>query len=168
MADDLSLVVKRQIGSCPSGYYRSGSYCYPNSSWYWWGRWVFAGVVIVAVIGILLLLGCISARRRRKRGTAPMYGTGWMGGKHQGTAAPYAPQGHQYGPPPPQYSQQAMPNQYTGNTYNSNDGYYGQQQHGYGPQQNEGIQLQQPAHTYARDADNGYAPPPGPPPSKVA
>ena len=101
-----------------------------------------------------------------------MYGTGWMGGKNgappPGTAAPYAPQGgYQYGPPPPQYSQQAMPNQYTGNTYNSNDGYYGQQ-HSYGPPQNEGIRLQQPAHAYSRGGENGYEPPPGPPPSKIA
>jgi len=155
--------------TCPSGYYRSGTYCYPNSAWYFWGRWVFAGVVIVVVIGILVLLGCINARRRRRRGVAPMYGTGWLGGK-QNTGAPYAPQGgYQYGPPPPQYSQNAVPNQYTGNTYNSNDGYYGQQQqYSYGPQQNDGIQLQQPANTYSRGGDNGYEPPPGPPPNKIA
>jgi len=158
-AEEVASAVVKRLSGCPSGYYSSGGYCYANSSWYWWGRWVFAGVVIVAVIGILLLLGCVNARRRRRRGAAPMYGTGWMSKPGQ-NAQPYAPQGgYQYGPPPPQYSQNVMPNQYTGNTYNTNEGYYNQN--------HEGVQLQQPANTYARAGDHGYEPPPGPPPNKI-
>lgn len=116
-----------------------------------------------------------TARRRRRRGTQPMYGTGWMApaGKHdqnqahqmngynQGYQADYnqaygQPQGY-YNTPPPygqqQQQQQQVP-QSTGTTFNPNDGYYGQQQQ-YG--------VQQPANTYQ---PAGYAPPTGPPPGK--
>ena len=78
-----------------------------------------------------------------------MYGTGWM--------AP-APA---YYPPPPQYAAQdpaaSYPPPQGGHKYGENDGYYGNQQ--------EGIQLQQPAQTYHREAEPEYAPPPGPPPN---
>jgi hypothetical protein len=156
-----SLEARQYYDGCPSNYYRSGAYCYPNSSWYWWGRWVLAGVVIFVVILIIVILSCVSARRRRKRGLQPMYGTGWLGGKHN---APYNNnQGYynggnqqNYAPPPPQYS--AAQPQNTGNTYDSNNGYYG-------------VNVQQPQNTYGNrgvGTDNVYEPPPGPPPSKVA
>ncbi|KAF9879247.1 hypothetical protein CkaCkLH20_03480 [Colletotrichum karsti] len=149
--------------------YSSGR-CYERSSWYYWGRWVLAAVVVGVAVLILVILGCMSSRRRRKRGMAPLYGTGWMSnnGKYQpgqGTYAhnqPYNPQqggyagyGQQpYANPPPAYGQQQP--QYTGTTFNPNDGYYGNN--------NEGIQLQQPQHAYQRDGS--YAPPAGPPPGK--
>lgn len=66
----------------------------------------------------------------------------------------------QYGygppPPPPAYAQHQQP-QYTGTTFNPNDGYYGQ------GQQYSGVQP--PQGTYQRD-DPGYTPPAGPPPGK--
>ncbi len=136
---------------------------------------MFVGVVIVVVIALVLSLGCINARRRRRRGLSPRYGTGWMGGKYSYNANPnnggYNPGGYNPGgaaAAPPQYSQNPQNNpqnpQYTGNTFNSNEGYYGQQ--------HDGIQLQQPNSTYyprgGVDNNDGYTPPPGPPPSKVA
>jgi hypothetical protein len=67
-----------------------------------------------------------------------------------------------YQPPPPQYSAQPQQETYTGQTFNPNDGYYGSP---YGNQQ-EGIQLQQPATSYHRGTENVYEPPTGPPPKK--
>ncbi|KAK4105574.1 hypothetical protein N658DRAFT_483037 [Parathielavia hyrcaniae] len=46
-----------------------------------------------------------------------------------------------------------------GYKYGSGDGYYG------GNQQQEGIQLEQPANAYHRGSNQDYAPPPGPPPN---
>jgi hypothetical protein len=43
--------------SCPSGYYYSSGYCYRNSSWYGWGRWLFAGIVVLFVIACFVLIG---------------------------------------------------------------------------------------------------------------
>ncbi|KAM0554130.1 hypothetical protein ACHAPJ_006929 [Fusarium lateritium] len=115
------------------------------------------------------------SRRRRSRGTKPVYGTGWMAAKpwggnnnnHQmynygnqgGHNQGYNQGGYQNGgygapPPPPAYGQQQQP-QYTGTTFNSNDGYYGQNQYA-------GVQA--PQGTYQRDG--GYSPPAGPPPGK--
>jgi len=167
--EQLADVVKRDL-YCPSGYYLSGATCYSNSSWYWWGRWVFAGIVILLTIALLLILAR-NSRRRRRQGIQPLRGTGWM--------APAPP----YYPPPPQYSAQApaypQEPQQTGQKFNQNEGYYsGQNQ--------EGIQLQQPQHTYQppnntyptspntypspsgypHNSDPIYAPPPGPPPTK--
>jgi len=98
---------------------------------------------------------------------SPMYGTGWMGGKYNNGPPPPQNYGNQnygdpnYQQPPPQYGQQNVYPQYTGNTFNSNEGYYGQR--------NNDVPLQQPANTYNpnRGTDN-YEPPAGPPPSKVA
>jgi hypothetical protein len=145
---------------CPSGYHYSGGYCYRNSGWYWWGRWVFAGVVIVFILAVIVLLGCLSNRRRRRQGLAPRYGTGWLGPKfgpgYQNNANYNSYQ--QPPPPPPQYSQQP---QYTGTTYNPNEGYWGP------PQQQQGIALQQPQNSYyPRGGDNDYEPPAGAPPAK--
>ncbi|WYZ34702.1 hypothetical protein EsH8_I_000978 [Colletotrichum jinshuiense] len=164
---------KRQYNPCSSGQiYRNGG-CYERGSWYWWGRWVLAAVVVGIALLILILLGCMNSRRRRKRGVQPFYGTGWMSNnnnKHnQGTYAynqPYNGQQQGYGgyppqpqgayqAPPPAYGQAQQQPQYTGTTFNPNDGYYGGH--------NEGIHLQQPQNAYQRDV---YTPPAGPPPGK--
>ena len=60
--------------------------------------------------------------------------------------------GGQYAPPA--YGQQQQQPQYTGTTFNQNDGYYGNQNSG----------VQPPMGTYQRD--DVYAPPSGPPPGK--
>lgn len=57
-------------------------------------------------------------------------------------------------PPPPAYGQYQQP-QYTGTTFNPNDGYYGTAATG---------GVQPPQGTYQRGED--YAPPQGPPPGK--
>lgn len=165
------MVVERDLVVCRSGYYYSNGRCY-RSSWYGWGRWVLAGAVILFFILLFVIIGCISARRRRKRGLHPMYGTGWMAspGKHGGQYPP--PQQQWYGPAqqqqpqygPPQYDGQTgqyqygmtpqQNPQYTGTTFQTSDGYYGGH--------NEGVQLQSPPNTY----QSVYAPPAGPPPGK--
>tara|TARA_R110002060_G_scaffold6833_11_gene10386 strand:+ start:342 stop:665 length:324 start_codon:yes stop_codon:yes gene_type:complete len=101
-----------------------------------------------------------------------MYGTGWMGGKHNGAqqhqqygnngAWAHQQQGGYQAPPPPY-----MGNQATGTTFQSNDGYYGHGNQGYG-QQSGGIELQQPGASYQpqRGGDNVYEAPMGPPPGK--
>jgi len=158
--EQLADVVKREY-YCPSGYYLSGTRCYPNNSgWYWWGRWVFAGLIVLFVIALLLLLAR-NSRRRRRQGIAPLRGTGWM-----------APAPPPYYPPPPQYS--TAPAQYpqgTGQKFNQNDGYYANQNQ-------EGIHLQQPQSTYQppnnypspsgypQNGEPVYSPPEGPPPRK--
>ncbi|KAF4463102.1 hypothetical protein FALBO_10082 [Fusarium albosuccineum] len=158
---------------CGYGWYRDGNYC-RRSGWSYWGRWVLAGVCILLFILILscLALRSFTARRRRRRGVQPFYGTGWMAGgnnkpwgnqnNHQmynynnqgGGYNPDYPQQHGYGapPPPPAYQQQP---QYTGTTFNPQDGYYGQQHSG----------VQPPQGTYQRDEP--YSPPAGPPPGKA-
>jgi len=140
---------------CDPGWYYSHGYCYRNSSWYGWGRWVFAGCLVIFVIALLILMARRNARRRRAAGLVPRYGTGWV----SGPAPPY-----QHQPPPPQYSAHPPPlyPQPTGYKFNANEGYYGN--HG---NQQEGIELQQPPHTYQPPrADEEFAPPPGPPPGQ--
>ncbi|KAK3372440.1 hypothetical protein B0H63DRAFT_296903 [Podospora didyma] len=171
----MAAMVKREDG-CGYNKHRENGVCRDDyySGWYWWGRWVFAGLAVIFVIALLLLLGYVvkntiatrcgfvslisSSRRnsriRRQRGLPPRYGTGWMA---PGPAPPYYPPG----PPPPQYSAQGPVHpQQTGHKFNQNDGYYGNQQ--------EGIQLQEPSNTYQRGTggDNVYAPPEGPPPAR--
>jgi len=160
-------LVARFIGSsyggCGSGYYYTNGGCYPRSSWYFWGRWLFAGIVIAFILVVLVFISCVNSRRRRKRGLAPRYGTGWMAPAHK-----YGNNGGGYVPPPPQYSATPMQNyptnqqqpQYTGQTFNSNEGYYGGHNEGIAPPQN----------TYYPQrgvgGENVYEPPAGPPPGK--
>lgn len=145
---------------CPSGYYYSDGFCYRNSNWYGWGRWVLVGIIIFIFLLFLLLMSR-RVRRQRRTGAAPAYGTSWMG---WGQQSQYNnPQN--YAAPPPQYSQQPQTEpQYTGATYNSNQGYYGQNTGTY----NNDVPLQQPSNTYypPREANNDYMAPEGPPPSK--
>ena len=101
---------------------------------------------------------CISARRRKRVGGRPMYGTGWA-------AAPF---GHGPATYNPNFqSQQAAPAREDYNsppTYQQQGGYYGENQGYFGGQQT-GTELQQPQNTY-RGGDPVYEAPVGPPPKK--
>jgi hypothetical protein len=81
------------------------------------------------------------------------------------------------GPPPPNqpvygqhppygdtYYQQNAPPQYTANPQNY--GYFGAQQPP--QQQQQGIELQQPANAYTPQGQGSYGPPPGPPPPNAS
>lgn len=106
---------------------------------------------------------------------SPMYGTGWM--PAQGYKPPqqntyYPNQPYNGGAAPPYTG--PVGNQPTGNTFNSNDGYYGQNSYGnnnaYGGQQS-GVELQPPQGSYQppygqRGGENVYEAPHGPPPGK--
>ncbi|KAI9048355.1 hypothetical protein LZ554_008147 [Drepanopeziza brunnea f. sp. 'monogermtubi'] len=138
-----------------------------ENRWDSWGRWV----ALILVVIFFLLMGYLFSvtRRRRQRGMAPMYGTGWIPG-----TGPKPPQGqwaqqnhgqnggpsHYVAPPPPY-----MGNQATGTTFNSNDGYYGGHANQAG---GAGIELQQPQSSYhpQRGGDDVYTAPAGPPPGK--
>ncbi|KAK2623990.1 hypothetical protein QTJ16_006624 [Diplocarpon rosae] len=135
-----------------------------SSRWNDWGRWVALAAIITFSSLVVVAFLLRNSRRRRQHGLAPMYGTGWMGGKPaQGQWAQQHPAQHQaygpgpgpgYQPPPPPY----VTGQATGTTFNSNEGYYG----GHG----QGIELQHPGQTYQPQGggENVYAPPAGPPP----
>jgi len=143
-------------------YCSNGSDIYGNcySRWDTWGRWV---ALVVVVVGFILL-ALLFSRRRRRRGMAPMYGTGWMGGnwgnKHPGNqygnGGYYPNQPYNGGAAPPY--EPPLPNQTTGQTFNSNDGYYG----------HNAYELQQPQSSYQpqRGGDPVYDAPEGPPPRK--
>jgi len=138
--------------------------CY-YSTWDNWGRWV--ALVLIVIFFLLVGLG-FSTRPRRRRGMAPMYGTGWMGGKppvgqQHGHPGNWGQQQGGYQAPPPPY----MGNQATGTTFQSHDGYYGNHNQGYG-QQSGGIELHQPGASYQpqRGGDHVYEPPMGAPPGK--
>ncbi|KAI9655052.1 MAG: hypothetical protein M1831_005012 [Alyxoria varia] len=139
------------------------------SRWDSWGRWIVLAVIVAVVLLIFFLASCITARKRRRRGNAPMYGTGWMAPQH-GPVNYYGPGGpnaqphygnQQYQQPPPNYNA-------------SNAGYYGgQPQDQYGQQggyygQQTGTELQPPSGTYQppRGGENVYQAPDGPPPQK--
>jgi len=150
----------RFLNNCDN--YDSYGNCYYNSAWDRWGRWVALVVIVFVVLLIAFAFSCTNARRRRRRGMAPRYGTGWLGGKMAtGNNGNYYnnQQQPQYGAAAPPYSPPAQQNQqYTGNTFNSNEGYYGQQ---------SGVELQQPQNAYQpqRESEPVYAAPQGPPPS---
>lgn len=105
---------------------------------------------------------CLTARKRRKRGAQPMYGTGWMAGQH-GTPQYY---GNNENSTP---SQPAVNQNYYGGYNQGNDDapaynqYGGGQNSGYYGQASE---LQQPSSAYqpARGGEPVYSPPSGPPP----
>ncbi|PNY24735.1 Uncharacterized protein TCAP_05339 [Tolypocladium capitatum] len=169
------------------GYYSHNNSCY--SRWYDWGRWIVVGAIIVIIILAMFSCACL-ARRRRRRGAQPLYGTGWMapGSKAGGQGghamnnyqSGYNPQGYDqqggynqaynqqqpqqpyggFANPPPAYGQQQQHPQYTGTTFNPNDGYYGDQSH----QQQQQYGVQPPQSAYQRDGQ--YNPPTGPPPGK--
>lgn len=156
--------------SLDSNNYSSSSdeYCQFNcySAWDSWGRWAAFVILVAAAVLLGLALSCLNARRRRRRGAAPMYGTGWMAGHDPNPNKPTPPQ---YYPPQPFYGQPAPPyspplphmqGQTTGNTFNTQDGYYG-----YHP---GAVEMQRPgeAHLPTRAAEPVYDAPEGPPPAK--
>jgi len=129
-----------------------------NSGWYEWGRWVLLGAIIVASLLFFFLFSCLSARRRKRYGARPMYGTGWAAAPFGHGAATYNPnyRNQQQAPTgnfnsPPTYQQQQ------GGYYGENQGYFGGQQ--------TGTELREPENTY-RGGDAVYQPPTGPPPIK--
>ncbi|EHK15715.1 uncharacterized protein TRIVIDRAFT_82523 [Trichoderma virens Gv29-8] len=171
---------------CGYGYYFDGIICRRKSGWYFWGRWVLAGIAIICALVLLFFCLCIS-RRNRRRGAQPMYGTGWFSGP------PAAPAGRPSG----SNKYNSNNNAYEMNNYQSgyNQGGYSQQQPPYGegygytspppygqgpvPNQTTGTTfnandgymtgqpqygVQQPQHAY--QPDGHYQPPAGPPPGK--
>ena len=104
------------------------------------------------------ITSCLTARRRRKAGRQPFYGTGWAARPGQGgatNAQPYYNNNYNQQPAPP-YS-----------TEPNNSGYYGgggANQGYYNNQQQNGVELQSPQPAYG--GQGGYQPPPGPPPGK--
>ncbi|KAI5862144.1 chitin synthesis regulation, resistance to congo red-domain-containing protein [Durotheca rogersii] len=147
---------------CRDGEYLRQGRCY--TAWSWYGRWIFAGIVIFLIIAVFVLWACVNSRRRRRQGLQPMYGTGWMAGSGPpGGNAYNNPQGYNppqgYSHPPPAYGappgdSYPMQNQYTGTTFRANDGYYAHQ---------EGVQA--PQNVYKNNGED-YAPPAGPPPNR--
>ena len=103
----------------------------------------------------LTLPSCITARRRRKAGRTPFYGTGWAARPLNGNnnAQPYYNNNYNNAPAPPYSAATNNNNGYYGNGVNQS--YYGQQ---------NGVELQSPQPTYG--GNQQYAPPPGPPPGK--
>jgi len=151
------------------GIYSDGTPQYCNDSWNNWGRWVAFVAILVAAFIVFFLLACLSARRRRRVGATPYYGTGWVG------RAPFGYGQAQYGQQQPPYGNQ---NQYQQQPYNSNQAppysppqeqdFYGGQNQGYYGGQQTGVELQQPQNTFQnqRGGDSVYEPPAGPPPTK--
>jgi len=118
-----------------------------NSTWESWARWLLLGLVILVVFFLCLSISCVSARRRRRAGRQPFYGTGWVPGNNNqqrhGQQQGWAGNNQQYGGGQQYaYTQPAPP----------------YQQPPYRENQQSGIELQRPNET--------YAPPSGPPPGK--
>ncbi|KAF2436097.1 hypothetical protein EJ08DRAFT_667479 [Tothia fuscella] len=129
-------------------YIRCDSFgCYQYSTWDNWVRWVVLTVIIILFVLTFFFCSCVTARRRRRAGQSPYYGTGWAARNTHTNTQPYY--NNQYAPPPPVYSP---------NVPNGHQQYYGQQ---------SGIELQQPQHTYAPGRSDVYEPPVGPPPTKA-
>ncbi|KIW99079.1 uncharacterized protein Z519_00742 [Cladophialophora bantiana CBS 173.52] len=130
-----------------------------NSAWYDWGRWVALAIIILGAFLIFFLFSLWSARRRRRMGRQPLYGTGWTGRTPWGHGAAQYNPGYQQTQQP---SYQAAPPAY--NQTQSYGGYYGQNQGYFGGRQTD-VEMQPPQNTY-RGGDNVYAPPTSPPPAK--
>lgn len=141
-----SLLQKRD---CLDGYYPRNGQCVYGNGWYWYGRWIFAAVVIGLFLLSFFLWACVKSRRRRRQGHAPMYGTGWMA---PGTQYYHNPP-QAYNQPPPAYGAPAQ-SYPMDNRYQTTDGHYGQQSSGVEP----------PKNVYGGGGD--YAPPAGSPPRK--
>ncbi|CAN8099459.1 unnamed protein product [Discula destructiva] len=168
----LGAVLESRQNPCPDNYYYDGYGRCRASGWWYYGRWILAAVVIVFFVVLFVTWSCMKNRRRRRQGLAPMYGTGWMPApayNNNGQQPQYNQGGWLGGfghknnnnqPPPPQYTPApAQGQQYTGQTFNSNEGYYGHHQND--------VPLQQPAGSYyPRGGEPVYEPPAGPPPAK--
>ncbi|KAI6093852.1 chitin synthesis regulation, resistance to congo red-domain-containing protein [Hypoxylon rubiginosum] len=152
---EIAAQLSKRRYNCDDYEYNRYGQCY--SAWNWYGRWIFAGVVIFLVLVLFFLWACINSRRRRRNGLQPMYGTGWMANNQGGN--PHYNNAQGYNNPPPAYGapqgqSYPMQNQYTGTTFSRNDGYYGQ----------EGVQA--PKNVYNNHGKDDYAPPEGPPPAR--
>jgi len=105
--------------TCYRDYY---GYYNCHSSWYRWGRWVLAGILIF--IGVIFLFACLFVTRRRRRRnqisntSQPMAYTAPTGRQDYDYSQP-PPQGQTYASPP------GAPPQYGGG---ANQDYYGVQQ----------------------------------------
>ncbi|MCJ1369724.1 hypothetical protein MMC20_000936 [Loxospora ochrophaea] len=136
-----------------------------SSPWYSYGRWILFAAILLGAFVFFLVLALISARRRRRMGARPYYGTGFLAGR--------PPPGHG----PAQYTgAQPQPSPYYGNqgsnggppAYAPTQGYYGNepQNQGYFGGQQSGIELQQPQGTYQPQREPVYNAPEGAPPVK--
>jgi len=132
-----------------------------QSSWNNWGRWVALGVIVIGAFLLFFLCSCFSARKRRRAGRQPFYGTGWAGNTPFGHGqAQYNPNYQtQQAQPPPTYNQTQNPGGYYGDGGGANQSYFGGQPND--------VEMNAPQNTYNRGGDSGFAPPPGPPPNKV-
>jgi len=137
-------------------YNSNGTSYYCQSTWNNWVRWVVLGVIVVAFFLLFYLCSCFTARRRRRAGQQPFYGTGWASRTGHGQAV-YNPnvqsqQAPNYGQTsaPPAYGQQQ------GGFYGGNQGYFGGRE--------TDTEMQPPQNVYRND--NQYVPPVGPPPKK--
>ncbi|KAI9697100.1 MAG: hypothetical protein M1820_007915 [Bogoriella megaspora] len=136
-----------------------------SSSWNSWVRWVVVVIIIVAFLTILFLFSCITARRRRRLGQRPYYGTGWLAGQHGPVT--YNPQ--------PYYNNNPQ-NQQPSNNYNYGNqappAYtqsQGQNASYYGGRDGVGYEMQPPQQAHYqpdRSGEDVYAPPAGAPPKK--
>jgi len=133
----LQSLLKRDFG-CEHDVFGNQVNC-TNSRWNSTGRWILLACVIAGFILLFALCACITARKRRRGGTSPYYGTAWLAPK------PGAYNHQQYGQQP--YGQQQ----------------YGQQQYGaQGPDQGGYYTTPTPAPPYS--PNQHFTPPPGPPP----
>ncbi|PIG84466.1 CP2 transcription factor [Aspergillus arachidicola] len=124
-----------------------------RSSWHNWGRWVLLAIIIAVALIAFFFYACLSARKRRRHGQRPIYGTGWIPGT-QPPPGQWQQQQYPSQPPPAPPGYQPSTEHGYGQNYGPNQGYFGQQQYG--------SELQQPPNAYARDGV--YSPPVGPPP----
>lgn len=163
-------LVKRQYG-----YGYGSSYGYRNTSpWNRYGRWALLGVLLAVGLVAFFLISCLNARRRKKAGNKPFYGTQWLAPNSYGQQQQQQQAQTQYYPPQnthndnAQYAPPAYPPT-NGPAPNGNADYYGNNTHN-----NNQYEMQQPAATYqpgynreAEQAGGEYAPPAGPPPGKA-
>ncbi|KAF2088566.1 hypothetical protein K490DRAFT_64614 [Saccharata proteae CBS 121410] len=164
-------------------------YC-ENNAWNDWVRWVVLVCVVVGFFLLFVFCSCLTARRRRRAGRQPIYGTGWASRHGHGEAQYIGPQSTPHHPAP---APNADPNWHAQSYANNPNapgaapyfnaqqgtwsqpppsysppaqGYYagGPQQYGYEMQS----QPQQPPSAYQpqRATEGVYAPPEGPPPPK--
>ncbi|KAF9733298.1 hypothetical protein PMIN06_007500 [Paraphaeosphaeria minitans] len=157
----MPMLLPRYYTECRDQY---GRYYNCSSRWNDWVRWVVLAVVVIGFFLLFVMCSCLTARRRRKAGRQPFYGTGWAS-RPGGNAQPYY-NNNNYSQPPPQYTPQPQQGSHYGTGVNQ--GYYGnngQQPYPYG--QANGVELQQPQQSHlARGGEDVYSPPPGPPPTK--
>jgi hypothetical protein len=151
-----------------------------------YGRWALLGVILAIALVAFFLVSCLNARRRKKAGNTPYYGTQWLAPNVSNSLCHLAQivltssqsygqaqqqqQQTQYYPPQNTHNDNA---QYAPPAYpapNGNADYYGNN-----TTSNNQYEMQQPAATYQpgynREAEqaagNEFTPPPGPPPGKA-